>query len=72
MEQTPRIEIMLNGASHEVPAGATITTLLATLELGGERLAVERNADIVSRQLWPATTLDAGDRLEIVHFVGGG
>ena len=52
--------------------GATLSTLIAQLALAPERVAVELNRDVVRRADWPATQLSHGDRVEIVHFVGGG
>jgi thiamine biosynthesis protein ThiS len=45
---------------------------VAHLGLAPERVAIERNRDIVPRNRWPETVLADGDSLEIVHFVGGG
>jgi len=66
------IEITLNGAPHRVPAPSTLAQLLDSLALTGKRLAVERNGEIVPRGLHAKTSLEAGDRLEIVVAVGGG
>ncbi len=72
MTTTGEIEILVNGESRKVAAGLTLTRLLDSLELKGDRVAVERNRAIARRDQWSATVLEAGDRLEIVHFVGGG
>ncbi len=66
------MRILLNGQQREIPDGLTISGLIAHLELAGERIAVERNGEIVRRAEWDGTRLQEGDRLEIVHFVGGG
>ena len=66
------IEIHLNGEMREVPEGLTLAALLDWLKLPGDRVAVERNREIVSRSAWGDTIIRAGDRLEVVHFVGGG
>jgi thiamine biosynthesis protein ThiS len=66
------IVISLNGESREVPLNLSLQSLLAWLNLPAERVAVERNFEIVPRRLWAATTILPGDRLEVVHFVGGG
>jgi thiamine biosynthesis protein ThiS len=50
----------------------TLAALIETLEMKSDRVAVELNRDIVPRDRWPQTLLQDGDRLEIVHFVGGG
>ena len=52
--------------------GTTLATLIERLSLAPERVAVELNRDVVRRADWPATRLSDGDRVEIVHFVGGG
>jgi thiamine biosynthesis protein ThiS len=66
------MRILLNGQQREIPDGLTISGLIIHLELAGERIAVERNGEIVRRAEWDRTRLQEGDRLEIVHFVGGG
>ena len=66
------MNIVLNGESREVPQGLSVTGLLAHLDLAPGRVAVERNLDILPRDQWASTLLAAGDRFEIVHFVGGG
>jgi sulfur carrier protein len=50
----------------------SLDSLIAELALKGDRVAVEHNGEIVPRVAWPQTTLTEGDRLEVVHFVGGG
>jgi thiamine biosynthesis protein ThiS len=64
--------ITVNGESREVPEGLTVTGLLKELGFPGDRVAVERNLDILPREKWAATPIAPGDRFEIVHFVGGG
>ncbi|HEY6293445.1 MAG TPA: sulfur carrier protein ThiS [Terriglobia bacterium] len=66
------ISISLNGETREVPENLTLQALLEWLKLPADRLAVERNLEIVPRTRWAATPVVAGDRLEVVHFVGGG
>ncbi len=66
------ISIYLNGEPREIPEGTTVVGLLEQLKLAADRVAVERNLEIVPRERWNDVTLDAGDRLEVVHFVGGG
>jgi sulfur carrier protein len=66
---------VVNGQSREFPQltpGAQIRDLIAELGLKGDRLAIEQNGNIVPRSEWGSTALAEGDRLEIVHFVGGG
>jgi len=66
------IEVVVNGEPLRLPAGSTLPDLVAHLGLAPERVAIERNRDIVPRNRWPETALADGDSLEIVHFVGGG
>jgi thiamine biosynthesis protein ThiS len=66
------IEVIVNGEAHQAPLGARVTDLVKQLELAPERLAIELNLSILPRSKWTETELRSGDRLEIVHFVGGG
>lgn len=69
------MEIVLNGQPREVdldPQVATLEALIVVLEMKTDRVAVERNGEIVRRSKWPTTPIQSGDRFEIVHFVGGG
>jgi len=66
------IEITLNGDPRRVSPGTTIAGLLADLALDAAKVAVERNLVIVPRSTFAGQPLGAGDRLEVVHFVGGG
>lgn len=66
------ISIHLNGEPRDVPEGLTLDTLLQWMKLPRDRVAVERNLAIVARDRWPQTPVLAGDRFEVVHFVGGG
>jgi sulfur carrier protein len=66
---------VLNGQSREfaqLAPGANLQDLIAELGLKGDRVAIEHNGNIVPRGEWAGTRLAEGDRLEIVHFVGGG
>jgi|CZKJ01.1.fsa_nt_gi sulfur carrier protein len=54
------------------PAGFTLAALIEHLNMKSDRVAVELNLEIAPRDRWPQTILKDGDRLEIVHFVGGG
>ena len=65
------IEVTVNGEVRHVPAGTTVAGLIALLGLTG-KVAVERNLDVVPRATHADAVLAAGDRLEIVTFVGGG
>lgn len=66
------IEITVNGEPHSLPEGSTVEALLERLGRGGKRVAVERNGDIVPRSLHAEQTVQAQDRIEIVHAIGGG
>jgi thiamine biosynthesis protein ThiS len=66
------LRIEINGEPRDVPEPVTLSELVRHLALAPERLAIERNREVVRRADWPQTQIQAGDRLEIVHFVGGG
>ena len=66
------MSIYLNGELCEVPENLTLAALLDWLKLPADRVAVERNREIASRSTWAETIIQPGDRLEVVHFVGGG
>ena len=66
------MQIQVNGEPRDVPDSATLDALVQHLALAPERLAVELNQRVVRRADWPETILKEGDRVEIVHFVGGG
>ncbi|MBN7770320.1 sulfur carrier protein ThiS [Marinobacter daepoensis] len=64
--------VQVNGEAMELPGGATIAVLIDRLTLTGKRLAVEVNEDIVPRSQHEQFTLSEGDRVEVVHAIGGG
>ncbi|HZP16942.1 MAG TPA: sulfur carrier protein ThiS [Terriglobales bacterium] len=66
------MKLTINGEEREFASVSTISDLLSQLGMKPGRVAVELNRDLVPRDHWPATKLADGDRLEIVHFVGGG
>jgi thiamine biosynthesis protein ThiS len=66
------VTITVNGESRAANANATVTDLLRELGLESGRVAVERNLEILPRPKWQETRVAAGDRYEIVQFVGGG
>ena len=66
------MQIQLNGEPFELPDAQSVADLLARLELGGRRVAVELNLDIVPRSQHASTALKDGVRVEIVHAIGGG
>ena len=70
MSETILLEI--NGEPRGVPGGLNVTGLLAHLGITSNRVAIERNRDILPSNQWDETPVSAGDRYEIVHLVGGG
>jgi thiamine biosynthesis protein ThiS len=66
------LNIILNGDEKEIADGIAIPSLISELGLAPERLAVEVNRRIIRKADWDSTTLAEGDKVEIVHFVGGG
>lgn len=73
MEQaTEPMRITVNGEERKVAPDTTVAQLLERLEIVGGRIAVERNLEIVPHSSFGALHLREGDKLEIVHFVGGG
>jgi sulfur carrier protein len=64
--------LIINGESRDFGAIATLSDLLAHLGMKPDRVAIELNRDLIPRDRWSATRLADGDKLEIVHFVGGG
>jgi len=69
------LTVILNGQSRAfetLPQPASLEQLIGELGLKGDRVAIEHNGEIVPRAGWAETTLNSGDRLEVVHFVGGG
>ena len=66
------MNLVINGETRIIDSAETLAALIGQLAMKGDRVAVELNREIVSRDRWAATPLKDGDRLEIVHFVGGG
>ncbi|MDQ3494353.1 MAG: sulfur carrier protein ThiS [Pseudomonadota bacterium] len=66
------MQIHLNGQDHDLPPGTNLAALLAAEGLGESRVAVEVNGEIVPRGRHATRILHAGDRVEIVHALGGG
>lgn len=64
--------IVLNGESRVVRTGLTVADLLRDLELHAGLVVVELNREILAREALHATPVEDGDRIELVHFVGGG
>jgi sulfur carrier protein len=69
------MKLQINGEERDfsgTPDPFSLAALIETLGMKADRVAVELNRDIVPRDRWAETHLNEGDRLEIVHFVGGG
>jgi sulfur carrier protein len=66
------MQIHLNGIPTQVMEPCTLADLIATLDLAGRRLAVEVNEELVPRSRFGEQALAPGDRVEIIHAVGGG
>ncbi len=66
------MHVIINGEDRETPEGLTVSGLVDHLGLPAERLAIERNCEILPRARWSDTQVEPNDRFEIVHFVGGG
>lgn len=69
------LSIILNGQPREfaqLESGTSLNEIVGLLELKSDRIAVEHNGTIAQRALWDQARVTNGDRLEIVHFVGGG
>jgi thiamine biosynthesis protein ThiS len=66
------MRLTVNGEAMDVAEGASVSDLVAQLDLNPKKVAVERNLQIVPRSQYEATPLADGDRIEIVAFVGGG
>jgi thiamine biosynthesis protein ThiS len=66
------MNLTINGQDRQFDSALTISSLLAQLGMKPDRVAVELNRELVPRDRWPLTQLSDSDKLEIVHFVGGG
>lgn len=68
------MKLTINGESRDFEAAAPfkLSALIELLGMKADRVAVELNREIVLRDRWAETDLKEGDRLEVVHFVGGG
>lgn len=67
-----RIHVEVNGQSRSLPGGTSVAGLLRELGLDGRTVVVELNRQIVRRTEIEGVILESGDRIELVHFVGGG
>jgi thiamine biosynthesis protein ThiS len=67
----PKVIIRVNGEARDV-SSSTLAELVEDFKLAAERVAIELNHEVIRRTLWRETVLREDDRVEIVHFVGGG
>ena len=66
------INVLLNGETREIPAEINLDRLLELFSLPFQRIAIELNKSVIRRADWPQTVVSDGDKVEVVHFVGGG
>ena len=66
------MKLIINGEDREFGAISSVSDLLSELGMKPDRVAVELNRNLIPRDRWATTQLSDGDKLEIVHFVGGG
>ena len=67
------MNLVINGKDYDnMPVGMTVAALLKHLQLPPKKVAIERNLEIVPKSTFSETELSDGDRLEIIHFIGGG
>ncbi|MDA8413247.1 MAG: sulfur carrier protein ThiS [Desulfobacteraceae bacterium] len=66
------MKVHVNGESADIKSGSTVAGLLDHLRIGRDRVAVEVGLEIVPKAKYDSHTLSDGDKIEIVHFVGGG
>jgi sulfur carrier protein len=66
------MKIQVNGEAREYPEGMTLAELIATLKIGEKVMAAAVNMEIVKKDRWGEHRLSDGDRVELLHFVGGG
>lgn len=66
------VSVTINGEEQQLAEALSLADLLLTLNITKGKVAIERNLEIVPRSLYASTMVEEGDRLEIVHFIGGG
>ncbi len=72
IRKEPRISVVVNGSRRSLPGGRSVAGILEALDLHPGLVVVERNGDILRREAYADVQVEDGDRLELVHFVGGG
>jgi thiamine biosynthesis protein ThiS len=66
------MQVMINGEMRELSESATIVEMLENLALPAERIAIELNREVIRKKDWANVKLNDADKIEIIHFVGGG
>jgi sulfur carrier protein len=69
------LSLVINGQNRtfaDLEASMTLDQVIRAMDLKGDRIAVEHNGEIAQRVRWAEVEVNSGDRLEVVHFVGGG
>jgi thiamine biosynthesis protein ThiS len=66
------MEVMVNGDFHDFEKGTTLAQMLVALDMPLKKIAVERNLEVVPKSTYQDVVLKEGDKLEIIHFIGGG
>jgi len=66
------VRILINGEKKELPGSISVSDLLDRFELPSQRVAIELNKIVIRKSNWAETLVNDGDRIEVVHFVGGG
>lgn len=72
LRENGRMTIFINGEVRELEGVATLVSLLDNLKLPRQRVAIELNDRVIRKQEWETTALAENDKVEVVHFVGGG
>ncbi len=70
--KTRKIKIIINGIAQEIPNEVNIIELLESFSLPKERIAIELNKQVVRKKDWENIKITDADRIEVIHFVGGG
>ena len=66
------VKILINGEEKDLPGSISVSDLLNRFELPSQRVAIELNKNVIRKGDWSETPVNDGDRIEVVHFVGGG
>lgn len=67
------MHLIINGDDHDdLPDGLTVAALIAHLGLPERKIAIERNLEVIPKSTFDSVVLNNHDRLEIIHFIGGG